>query len=288
MIKRAILFKKEGENVRCLACTHKCLIRKGQTGICNVRRNIDGELYLLVYGKLASLAIDPIEKKPLYYFLPGSKSLSIGTMGCNFKCKWCQNYGISQDFKKDELFGHEKEPHEIVELAIKYGCKSISYTYNEPIIFLEFVKDVAELARKKGIKNVLVTNGYFSKESFDFISPYVDAMNIDLKSINSKVYEKYCGAKLKVVLENIKRTYDRGIHIELTTLVIPKLNDSEKELKRVAKFISSISKDIPWHISRFFPRYKMKDRSFTPKETLEKAYEIGKEEGLKYIHLGNI
>ena len=288
MIKRASLFKREGENVRCLACAHKCLIRKGKTGICGVRRNVDGELYLLVYGKLASIAIDPIEKKPLYYFLPGSNSLSIGTVGCNFKCKWCQNYGISQASKNGDLFGQEKKPQEIVELAIKYGCKSISYTYNEPIIFLEFVKDTAELAMQKGIKNVLVTNGYFSKESFEFIAPYIDAMNVDLKSINPKIYEKYCGAKLKPVLENIKKAYEKGIHIELTTLLIPKINDSKKELKKIAKFIFSVNKDIPWHISRFFPMYKLKDRAFTPKKTLEKAYEIGKEEGLKYVHLGNI
>lgn len=251
MIKLAILFKKEGENVRCLACAHKCLIRKGKTGICAVRRNVDGELYSLIYGKLASVAIDPIEKKPLYYFLPGSKSLSLGTVGCNFKCKWCQNYEISQASKNGKLFGHEKTPEEIVELAVKHGCKSISYTYNEPIIFLEFVKDTAELAMQKGIKNVLVTNGYFSKESFDFITPYIDAVNIDLKSINPKIYEKYCGAKLKPVLGNIKKVYEKGIHIELTTLLIPKINDSEKELRKIAKFIYSVSKDIPWHISRF-------------------------------------
>ena len=282
------MFKKEGENVRCFACAHKCFIRKSKVGICAVRRNVDGELYLLVYGKIASLAIDPIEKKPLYYFLPGSKSLSLGTVGCNFKCRWCQNYGISQASKKNDLFGHEKTPEELVELAIKYGCKSISYTYNEPTIWLEFVKDIAELARQKGIKNVLVTNGYFSKESFEFIAPHIDAMNIDLKSLSSKTYEKYCGAKLRPILENIKRTYERGIHLELTTLVIPKVNDSEKELRKIANFISSLDKNIPWHISRFFPIYKMKDRTFTPKETLEKAYEIGKKEGLKYVHLGNI
>jgi pyruvate formate lyase activating enzyme len=285
MIKRATLFKKEGDNVKCLACAHKCIIRKGKTGICGVRKNIDGELYLLVYGKIASINVDPIEKKPLYYFLPGSKSLSIGTVGCNFKCGWCQNYEISQEKKK--LFGDEKTPEELVELALKYGCKSISYTYNEPTIFLEFVKDTAELAQKRGIKNILVTNGYFSKESFDYISNYVDAMNIDLKSINPKTYEKFCGAKLKPILDNIKKTYEKGIHIELTTLIIPKINDSDEELRKIAKFICSVNKDIPWHISRFFPRYKMK-RVFTPRNTLEKAYEIGKNAGLKYVHIGNI
>jgi len=288
MIKKAILFKKENEKVRCLACAHKCLIKNGKTGICAVRKNIGGELYLLVYGKFASIAVDPIEKKPLYHFLPGSKTLSIGTVGCNFKCKWCQNYGISQASKDGKLFGQEKTPEEIVEMALKYGCRSISYTYNEPIVFLEFVKDTAELAKKKGIKNILVTNGYFSRESFDYISDYIDAMNIDLKSISPKTYEKYCGAKLKPVLENIKKTFEKGIPLELTTLAIPGINDSERELKRIANFIFSVDKNIPWHISRFFPRYNMNNRAFTPRETLEKAYKTGKEAGLRYVHLGNI
>jgi pyruvate formate lyase activating enzyme len=288
MIKRAILFEKlANENVRCLACAHKCIIRERKTGICGVRKNIDGELYLLVYGKIASLAVDPIEKKPIYHFLPSSKSLSIGTVGCNFKCKWCQNYEISQASKEGNFFGKEKTPEEIIELAIKNDCKSISYTYNEPTIFLEFVKDTAELARKKGIKNIMVTNGYFSEESFEFIAPYIDAMNIDLKSITPQVYEKYCGAKLKPVLESIKKVHAKGIHLEITTLVIPGVNDSEKELKKIAEFISSINKKIPWHISRFFPRYKMKDTPFTPRKILEKAYEIGKKEKLEHVHIGN-
>lgn len=289
MIKRAVLFeKKENEIVKCLACAHKCLIKEGRTGICAVRKNIDGELYLLVYGKLASLAVDPIEKKPFYHFLPGSKSLSLGTVGCNFKCKWCQNYGISQASKEREIFGSEKNPQEIVDLAIKKDCKSISYTYNEPTIFSEFVKDTAELAKKKGIKNILVTNGYFSKESLDYLSNCIDAMNIDLKSMNQETYEKYCEAKLFPVLENIKRVFQKRIHLEITTLIIPGINDSEEKLKKIAEFIASISKEIPWHISRFFPTYKMKDRAFTPKKTLEIAYKVGKNAGLKNIYLGNI
>lgn len=288
MIKRAVLFKKESKNVRCLACAHKCLIKKGKIGRCTVRKNIDGELYSLVYGKIASIAVDSIEKKPLYHFLPGSKSLSLGTVGCNFKCKWCQNYEISQASKKGNLFGQEKTSEEIVELAIKYGCESISYTYNEPTIFIEFIKDTAELAKKKGIKNVLVTNGYFSKESFDYISNCIDAMNVDLKSINSKTYEKYCGAKLKFVLENIKRINAKGMHLELTTLVIPEINDSQKEIKKIANFIFSVDKNIPWHISRFFPRYELKNRNITPLETLTNAYKIGKKIGLKFIHIGNV
>ena len=288
MIKRAVLFKKRENDIRCLACAHKCLIKKGKTGVCAVRKNVDGELYLLIYGKFASIAVDPIEKKPLHHFLPGSKSLSVGTVGCNFKCKWCQNYEISQASKKGDFFGQEKTPEEIVELAITSGCESISYTYNEPTIFIEFVKDTAELAKKKGIKNVLVTNGYFSKESFDYISDYIDAMNVDLKSINSKTYEKYCGAKLKFVLENIKKINAKGIHLELTTLVIPGINDSQKELKKIASFIFSVNKNLPWHISRFFPKYELKNKNITPMETLTNAYKTGKKIGLKFIHIGNV
>ncbi len=288
MIKRAVLFKREGGGVRCLACSQQCLIKNGKTGICAVRKNIDGELYLLVYGKIASIAVDPIQKKPLYYFLPGSKSLSIGTVGCNFRCGWCQNYEISQSSKEGSLFGQERTSQEIVELALKCGCKSISYTYNEPVVFIEFVKDTAELAKRNGLKNILVTNGYFTKQSLDYISECVDAMNIDLKSMNPKTYEKYCGAKLKPVMENIRRALEKGIHVEITTLLIPGLNDSEDELKKIAEFISSVSKDIPWHISRFFPRYKLTDKPFTPKHSLEKAYQTGKVAGLKYIHLGNV
>jgi pyruvate formate lyase activating enzyme len=288
VIKKAVLFEKRKDDVRCIACAHKCLIKNGKTGICAVRKNVDGELYSLVYGKIASIAVDAIEKKPLHHFLPGSKSLSLGTVGCNFKCKWCQNYEISQASKKGDFFGQEKTPEEIVELAIKNGCESISYTYNEPTIFIEFVKDTAELARKKGIKNVLVTNGYFSKESFDYISNYIDAMNVDLKSINSKIYEKYCGAKLKFVLENIKKINAKGIHLELTTLIIPEINDSQKELKKIANFIFSVNKDIPWHISRFFPRYEFKNKKITSMETLANAYKIGKKVGLKFVHIGNV
>jgi len=285
---KCLLFKKEKEKVKCLACFHKCLIGEGKTGICGVRKNIGGKLFLLVYGKVASMNADPIEKKPLYHFLPGTRAFSIGTIGCNFKCEWCQNFDISQISKKEKvIFGRDITPKEVVEGAIKTGCKSIAYTYNEPAIFVEFVKDCVVLARKKGLKNILVTNGYFSEESFDFIKNYIDAVNIDLKCFNDKTYQKYCGAKLQPVLDSIKWFYDAGIHIEVTTLVIPGLNDSDKELEEIAKFISSIDKNIPWHISRFFPMYKMKDKEITPIETLKRAEKIGKKY-LKYVYLGNV
>jgi pyruvate formate lyase activating enzyme len=283
-MKECVLYKKEKGNVRCFACAHKCLISEGKTGICGVRKNIKGKLYLLVYGKVVAAHIDPIEKKPLYHFLPGTYAYSIGTVGCNFKCNYCQNWDISQ---LKEIIGKEITPEKIIEEAIINKCKSIAYTYNEPTIFIEFVKDCAVLAKKKGLKNVLVTNGYMTKECLDFIAPYTDAMNIDLKSFNESFYEKICRGKLKPVLETIKNAHKKGIHIEITTLVIPEENDSLKEFEQIAKFIARIDKNIPWHISRFFPMYKMLDKESTSIETLKKAEEIGKKY-LNYVYLGNI
>lgn len=291
-MKKAQLFRKEKGKVRCLACLHKCLISGGKTGICGVRKNVDGKLYLLVYGKVAAMNIDPIEKKPLYHFLSGSKAFSIGTVGCNFSCEWCQNFDISQVSKEGEkrIFGKEVKTREIVELALESGCKSIAYTYNEPAIFIEFVRDVARIAKKKGLKNILVTNGYFTEESFKYFNKekLIDAVNIDLKSFSDKTYRKFCGAKLESVLENIKRFYDAGIHIEITTLVIPGLNDSSSELTKIAKFIATLDKNIPWHISRYFPRYKFAGKNrVTPIETLKLAEKIGKKY-LNYVYLGNV
>jgi len=288
-MEECILYKKDKKKVRCFACSHKCLIGEGKTGICGVRKNIHGKLFLLVYGKVASMNTDPIEKKSLYHFLPRTMAFSIGTVGCNFKCEWCQNFDISQISKQEKIiFGRNITPKEIIEEAIKTGCKSIAYTYNEPAIFAEFVKDCAVLAKKRGLKNILVTNGYFTRESFDFIKDYIDAVNIDLKSFDEKTYQRYCGAKLQPVLDNIRWFHDAGIHVEITTLVVPELNDSDKELESIAKFIASMDKRVPWHISRFFPMYKMKDREITPVETLKKAYQIGKKARLKFVHLGNI
>jgi len=275
--------------VRCLSCAHKCVIQEEKTGICGVRKNIKGKLYLLVYGKIASMHVDPVEKKPLYHFFPGSFAFSIGTVGCNFKCDFCQNWEISQASKEDKkiIFGEEHSPEEIVEMALKTGCKSIAYTYNEPAIFLEFVKECAVLAHKKNLKNILVTNGYFSKEGFDYIKKFIDAANIDLKSFKEEFYQKFCGSRLKPVLETIKRFYKNKIHIEITTLIIPGENDSKEELENIAKFISKIDKNIPWHISRFFPHYKMLNKEITPLLSLERAYLIGKKY-LKYVYIGNV
>ena len=281
--------ERDEKTVKCLACSHKCMIKSGNTGICGVRKNISGKLYLLVYGKVASMGIDPIEKKPLYHFFPGSKSFSIGTVGCNFRCLGCQNYDISQASKLEQkrIFGEEATPAEIVNDAISTGCKSISYTYNEPAIFIEFVRDCAELAHKKGLKNVLVTNGYFTKESFEYIAPYIDAMNIDLKSFSNDFYLKYCGAKLEPVLDTIKRAHKKGIWIEITTLVVPGLNNYPREFEKIAKFISSVDKNIPWHVTRFFPRYKMLNTEVTSRDNLSDACRIGKKY-LNDVHMGNI
>ena len=293
MQKECVLFKKEKNNaVKCIACEQRCLIGEEKTGICGVRKNIKGKLYLLVYGLPVAVHVDPIEKKPLYHFLPGSLSYSIGTVGCNMRCPWCQNYDISQ-FREFHpgIIGKKMLPEKIVEEAIKNDCKSISYTYTEPTIFIEFAVDTAKIAKEKGLKNVLVTNGYMTKECIEYFSPYIDAMNVDLKSFSDEVYRKYCGAVrgVKPVLESIKNCYKKGIHVEVTTLVIPGLNDSEEEFEKIAKFIASVDGkgEIPWHISRFFPYYKMPDKEITPIETLKKAEKIGKKY-LKHVYLGNV
>lgn len=303
-MKKAELFKKlDNESVQCLACSQKCIISRDKTGICGVRKNIDGELYLLVYEKPVSFNIDPIEKKPLHEFLPGSYSFSLGTVGCNFRCMFCQNYHISQfrdfidtkDISEEDILGRKMSVDEIVNIAVSSGCKSISYTYNEPSIFIEFAKNIALKAKEKGLKNIFVTNGYMTKEAFHFLNKdkCIDAMNIDLKSFDDEFYKKVCGAVKGVnpILDTIKRAYETGVHIELTTLIIPNENDSEENIKKIADFIFSLDNgkgEILWHISRFFPMYKMKDKEPTSINILKKAQKIGKEVGLKKVYLGNL
>lgn len=260
-----------------------------------MRENQKGKLYLLVYGRIIAENIDPIEKKPLYHFMPGTSSLSIATVGCNLKCDWCQNFDISQctrgSVDRAEItnrLGAEMTPEQIVKDAQKHNCPSISYTYTEPTIFLEFALDTMKLAHQKKLKNIWVSNGYMTPETLDLITPYLDAINIDLKGFSEENYLKYSGAKLQPVLDNIREIYRRKIHLEVTTLIIPGINDDEKQLNDIARFLAGISKNIPWHISRFFPAYKMMDTPPTPVETLDLAYEIGKKTGLKYIYKGNI
>ncbi len=294
-MKECLLYKKEGDYVQCQTCNHYCRIAPFKRGVCGVRENQKGKLYLLVYGRIIAENIDPIEKKPLFHFLPKTNSLSIATIGCNFQCQWCQNYDISQITKGNidhtaitNKIGVEMDPEQIVADAKKHNCPSISYTYTEPTIFLEFAYDTMKLANKSKLKNIWVSNGYMTKETLNLIAPYLDAINIDLKGFNNENYLKYCGAKLQPVLDNIKAIHNKKIHLEITTLIIPGVNDDEKQLKDITKFLAEISPNIPWHISRFFPTHKMTDTPITPMETLKKAEAIGKKAGLKHIYIGNV
>jgi pyruvate formate lyase activating enzyme len=289
-MKEAYLYEKEsGGKVRCLLCNHRCLIAEGKRGLCCVRENNDGILYSLVYERLISANVDPIEKKPFFHFLPGSKAFSIATVGCNFRCLHCQNHEISQLPKdKAKITGGKTSSEEIVSMALKYNCTSISYTYTEPTIFFEYAYDTAKIARKKGIKNNFVTNGYMTAEALDMITPYLDGANVDLKSFSEGFYKRVCGAKLAPVLENIKQMKELGIWVEVTTLIIPALNDGEDELRKIARFILSVSPEIPWHVSAFYPTYRMLDKPKTSPETIRQAREIGLQEGLRYVYTGNI
>lgn len=289
-MKEALLYQKmEYNKVRCNLCAHRCLLGEGKTGICGVKKNVGGMLYSLVYDKVVSAHVDPIEKKPLYHFLPGSTSFSIATVGCNFRCLHCQNYTISQIPKDwNKISGSSMPPEKIVMAAYQYGCESISYTYTEPTIFFELAYDTAKLAHEKGIKNVFVTNGYMTEEALLMIKPYLDAANVDLKFFNDKTHRRVCGATRDPVLDTIKRMKDLGIWVEVTTLIIPTKNDSDEELEQIARFIKEVSPDIPWHVSAFYPAHKMLDLPGTSAATLCRARKIGIDTGLKYVYTGNI
>lgn len=297
-MKESILYEKLKDNkVQCLACHNQCFVSDGKTGICGVRQNINGNLYLLVYGKAISVNIDPIEKKPLFHFLPGQKAFSLGTLGCNFNCDFCQNWEISQAPKiqnaqyaipNTAYWGEDWLPEKIVNYCKENKIPIIAYTYNEPTIWAEYALDTMKLAKKEGIKNIWVSNGFMSERTLELISPYLDAINIDLKSFSEDFYKKICKARLKPIKENIKEIWQKGIWTEITTLIIPGLNDSKKDLKQIAQFLKDISSDLPWHISAFYPCYKMLNRPATPQEILISAYEIGKKAGLEYIYTGNI
>jgi pyruvate formate lyase activating enzyme len=290
MIKEAMLYEKlEDNKVHCYLCAHQCRMLPSSFGICGVRQNIEGTLNTLVYGEAIAANIDPIEKKPLYHFLPGTGSYSIATIGCNFKCGFCQNWQISQVSKTEGITGGRRlMPQEIVQEAKLEDCQSIAYTYTEPTIFFEYAYDTAKLAKEAGLKNVFVTNGYMSKEALETINPYLDAANVDLKSFRDEFYSEICKGRLQPVLDSIKLMKELGIWVEVTTLVVPGQNDSREELKDIAQFIASTGKEIPWHISRFHPNYKFLDQEATPVKTLKMAFEIGKEAGLKFVYLGNV
>ena len=291
-MKEAMFYRQaEDGSVVCELCPHFCKLKDNQIGICGVRKNSAGKLYSLVYGKAVAVHVDPIEKKPLFHVDPGSQSFSMSTVGCNFHCKFCQNYDISQVKIVDpvERFSRELSPSQLVKMARRDGCRSIAYTYTEPTIYFEYAYDTAKIAHENGLLNVFVTNGYINPEPVQFIQDYLDAANVDLKSFSEKFYKKLVGAKLAPVLDTLKLMKKLNIFIEVTTLVIPGENDSEDELTEIASFIKNeLGPGTPWHISRFYPHYQLTDHSPTPVATLNKAREIGLAQGLRYVYLGNV
>jgi len=290
-MREAVLYEKlEHKDVLCGLCAHRCRIKDGSFGFCGVRLNQTGILYSLSYGKVIASHVDPIEKKPLYHFFPGSMSFSIATPGCNFVCDFCQNWEISQLKSKRGLFDDIPftSPEDVVAGAVKNKCKSISFTYTEPTIYFEFALDTAKIAKEQGLYTVFVTNGYMSEESLRMISPYLDAANVDLKFFKDESYKKVCGGSLQPVLRSIALMKQLGIWTEVTTLVVPGQNDSSEELTGIAEFIAGIDNTMPWHISRFYPQYKMNNLEPTPEEILKKAREIGYNCGLRYVYVGNV
>src|SRR3989339_445693 len=290
-LKEAVLWKKGGDNkTDCFLCNWHCSIGTGKTGRCNVRQNIDGILYSLNYDKVCAANPDPIEKKPLFHFQPGSKSFSIAAPGCNFRCEFCQNWQISQMPFEGGIDGQALTPELIVKAAIQNRCKSIAYTYTEPTIFMELCEETGRLAKENGLANVFVSNGFMTIEAIDFTKNWLNGINIDLKAFSEDYYKRLCKACLQPVLDTIEYVAkNTDIWLEITTLIIPGANDSEEELKQMADFlVTHAGPDTPWHISRFFPQYHYTDSTPTPIEIMQKAHSIGKEAGLKYIYLGNI
>ena len=276
--------------VQCRLCAHRCTISDGKRGICQVRQNEGGTLYSLVYGRTISQNADPIEKKPLFHVEPGSLSFSIATPGCNFRCLFCQNADISQMPREQHLImGHPASPEQIVKAARRQQCRSIAYTYTEPTIFSEYAIDVAGVAHAAGLLNVYVTNGYMTGELLDDLHPYLDAANVDLKAFRDEFYRQMCGARLAPVLDTLRTMKRLGIWVEITTLLIPDSNDDPGELRELAGFIAhDLGVDTPWHISRFHPTYNLIDKPMTPLDTLERAAQIGRDAGLRYIYVGNV
>ncbi|MBW2066196.1 MAG: AmmeMemoRadiSam system radical SAM enzyme [Deltaproteobacteria bacterium] len=289
-MKEAYLYEKlDGGKVRCFLCNHGCLIKDGARGICEVRENQGGSLISLVYAKVIARHVDPIEKKPLFHFLPGSKSYSIATVGCNFRCTFCQNADISQlPSDHGQIWGEDMGPEALVNEAVKSGSATIAYTYTEPTIYFELALDTARLAVSGGIKNIFVTNGYMTEEALREIYPHLHGANVDLKSFTEKFYKERCGAKLDPVKKTLGLMKDMGVWLEITTLLIPGLNDSRQELEQLAKFIAELSPDIPWHISRFHPTYRLLDAPPTPPDSIRRARDIGYEAGLRYVYPGNV
>ena len=289
--KEACLYEKRvNDAVVCNLCAHRCFIPSGRVGICRVKENRAGTLYTLVYDRVISLNVDPIEKKPFFHFLPGTRSYSIATVGCNFHCRFCQNWEISQLPREHQgnILGEAISPASIVRLALQSRCDTIAYTYTEPTIFFELAYDCARLAVNAGLKNLFVTNGYTTPEALRMLRPYLHAANVDLKGFDDKRYRRVCGAKLQPVLDTIHLMKELGIWVEVTTLVIPGHNDSDDELRQIAVFLKNVGPEIPWHLSAFFPAYRMLESAPTDRQTLLCAWRIGKKAGLRYVYCGNL
>jgi pyruvate formate lyase activating enzyme len=288
MIAAGFCHDLHDKTVQCDLCHHFCLIRPGSSGICHVRKNVDGRLMTLNFGQPAARAVDPVEKKPLYHFMPGSWTYSLGTRGCNFTCSNCQNWEISQE-EADETGDPSVSPETIVDSALREACPSISYTYTEPTVFAEYALAIMKLARQRGLKNIWVSNGYMAPDCLDAVEPWLDAVNIDLKSMDDRFYRQVCGARLQPVLDNLHRIAGSGIHLEITTLVIPGHSDSAEMFGRLARFVAAdLGSHTPWHVIPFYPEisWKMTGLPSTSAETLSAAYLIGKKAGLSYIYAG--
>ena len=289
-MKEAMFYRRvESDAVDCFLCAQRCRIKPGKRGKCGVRQNDGGTLFSLVYEQIIAQHVDPIEKKPLFHFHPASRSYSIATAGCNFRCLFCQNADISQLPRQQHLIPGRRVPAEdIVREAVQSGCATISYTYTEPTVFMEYALDVAERAHEAGIGNIFVSNGYMTAEAMEVLAPRLDAANVDLKAFTDEFYHEQCGARLQPVLDTLRRMKDCGIWLEVTTLLIPGLNDDPGELRELARYLVSLGPETPWHVSRFHPTYRLLDRRPTPVETLRMARRIGLEEGLHYVYTGNI
>ena len=294
-MQEAMLYDRLDDNrVRCNLCAHRCLIHDGKVGVCQVRENRGGTLHTLVYGRTISQAVDPVEKKPLFHFYPGSTALSIATPGCNFRCLFCQNADISQmPREQHRIMGYRATPEELAAAAKRYDSRSMAYTYTEPTIFTEYALDTGRVAHRLGIANIYVTNGYMTTEMLDLWREdgelLLDAANVELKSFRDELYKRQCGARLQPVLDSLRKMKAMGVWVEVTTLIIPTLNDGDDELRELAGFIASeLGPETPWHVSRFHPTYKLTDKPITPAATLQRARDIGLGVGLRYVYVGNL
>ncbi len=288
-MRRAMFWHRKGSGVvQCTLCPHNCIIKPGSTGVCRVRKNVNGVLYSLFYGKPSSLAVDPIEKKPFFHFLPGSEVLSFATLGCNLKCKHCQNWELSQEWSSLNLdsFLKDLSPEDIVNIALEKNIPVIAATYTEPTVFFEFMLDVFKLAKKNGLKTVIVSNGFINEKPLLKLIPFLDAANIDLKAFSNDFYLRVTSSRLQPVLDSIKLLHDNNVWVEVTNLIIPGYNDAD--VSSLSSWIASLDVNIPLHLTAFYPTYKLTDAPPTPVELLIKSYDVAKSSGLNFVYLGNV